>query len=134
MNKTITICVIILLLGLTESKKSLKDLINKGISEKRNIEKEKEIFKKIFGENSVYGSNLYNKVMHYIEGFISRKLKEEDAQRVKEAEKNRIIENRRSKAKRRAEKRRAKQREVEIEMYKEAYLRAMNEFYLSYRN
>ena len=42
MNKTITICVIILLLGLTESKKSLKDLINKGISEKRNIEKEKD--------------------------------------------------------------------------------------------
>ena len=42
MNKTITICVIILLLGLTESKKSLKDLINKGISEKRNIEKEKK--------------------------------------------------------------------------------------------
>lgn len=60
MNKTIIICVIILLLGLTESKKSLKDLINKGISQKRNVEVEKEIFKKISEAFGVKKSNINN--------------------------------------------------------------------------
>lgn len=78
MNKTITICVIILLLGLTESKKSLKDLINKGISEKRNIEKEKEIFKKIFGEKKNDLNNIVELAKKITEAFAKKKTNEKD--------------------------------------------------------
>ena len=78
MNKTITICVIILLLVLTESKKSLKDLINKGISEKRNIEKEKEIFKKIFGEKKNDLNNIVELAKKITEAFAKKKTNEKD--------------------------------------------------------
>lgn len=78
MNKTITICVIILLLGLTESKKSLKDLINKGISEKRNIKKEKEIFKKIFGEKKNDLNNIVELAKKITEAFDKKKTNEKD--------------------------------------------------------
>ena len=78
MNKTITICVIILLLGLTESKKSLKDLINKGISEKRNIEKEKAIFKKIFGEKKNDLNNIVELAKKITEAFAKKKTNEKD--------------------------------------------------------
>lgn len=73
------------------------------------------------------GSSVYNKLVDYAVKVMKRNEAAGEQYEKERAEKKRIYENKCRKKQKRRERREARQREQEIEIQKEAYLRAMRE-------